>query len=90
MKVKDLVKGQVYALQCPINNYALKPFVFDCIKPHRNTALRMNIYECYFFGMESPNLIYPVAVLLDETFTKVLDYGVILATPLTSLEMELL
>jgi hypothetical protein len=90
MKVKDLVKGQVYALQCPINNYALKPFVFDRIKPHRNIALGMNIYECYFFGMESPNLIYPVAVLLDETFTKVLDYGTILATPLTSLEMELL
>lgn len=90
MKVKDLVKGQVYALQCPINNYALKPFVFDRIKPHRNTVLGMNIFECYFFGMESPNLIYPVAVLLDETFTKVLDYGTILATPLTSLEMELL
>lgn len=90
MKVKDLVKGQVYALQCPINNYALKPFVFDRIKPHRNIDLGMNIYECYFFGMESPNLIYPVAVLLDETFTKVLDYGTIRATPLTSLEMELL
>lgn len=90
MKVKDLVKGQVYALQCPINNYALKPFVFDRIKPRRSTALGMNIYECYFFGMESPNLIYPVVVLLDKTFTKVLDYGTILATPLTPLEMELL
>lgn len=90
MKVKDLVKGQVYALQCPINNYTLKPFVFVSIEPHRNTVLGVGIYECYFFGMESPNLIYPVVVLLDDTFTKVLDYGTILATPLTSLEAELL
>lgn len=87
MKVKDLVKGQVYALQCPINNHALKPFVFDRIKPHR---IWMNIFECYFFGMEGSNLIYPVTVLLDGTFTKVLDYGTILATPLTPLEVELL
>jgi hypothetical protein len=90
MKVEDLVKGQAYALQCPVNNYALKPFIFYCIKPHRNTALGINIYECYFFGIESPNLIYPVVVLLDDTFTKVLDYGSILAAKLTPLEMELL
>lgn len=84
MKVKDLVKGQVYSLKCQINNYALKPFVFDCIKP-------LNfIYVCYFFGMEGPDLIYPIAVLLDDTFTKVLEYGTIPATPLTPLEVELL
>ena len=85
MKVKDLVKEQVYALKCPISNYALKPFIFDCIKPHK---LSTNVNYCHFFGMESPNLIYPIVVLLNGT--EVLDYGTIPATPLTSLEVELL
>lgn len=80
IKVEDLVKGQVYALKCPINNYALKPFVFACIKPHRNNAF----YDCYFFGIQSPNLIYPIKVVLDG------DYAMIDAILLTPLEVELL
>lgn len=85
MKVKDLVKGQIYALKCPINSFTLKPFIFDCIRPRRKD---LGIFECYFLGMESPNLIYPIAVLYDGG--EVLDYGTIPATPLTPLEVELL
>lgn len=87
IKVKDLVKGQIYALRCPMNNYVLKPFIFDCTKPSRN-SFRMDMYECYFFGIDSPNLIYPIGVLLEGT--KVLDYGWIDAALLTPLEVELL
>lgn len=85
MKVKDLVKGQIYALQCPMNNYALKPFVFDRIEPNKSVSY---VYHCHFFGIESPNLIYPISVLLNGT--EMLDYGCINATPLTPLEVELL
>jgi hypothetical protein len=90
IKVKDLVKGRIYTLKCPMNNYNLKPFIFDHIKPYRKTSFGTNICECYFFGIKSHNLIYPIAVLLDETLNEVLDYGSIDATLLTSLEMELL
>lgn len=85
MEVKDLVQGRIYALQCPIHNFALKPFIFDCIKPHPKW---LGIHNCHFLGIESPNLIYPLAVLYDGT--NVLDYGTIPATLLTSLELELL
>lgn len=84
MKVKDLVKGQVYALPCPMSGYVLKPFIFDKAHSFSSTLVRY-----YFIGIESLDLIVP-AVLLHDNLGNFVDYGIINARLLTPLELELL
>lgn len=86
MKVKDLIKGQIYALPCPVNGYILKPFIFDKVKSHSFSG---TLAGYYFIGVESPDLIVPAMPLFDNLGNFV-DYGILNARLLTPLELELL
>jgi hypothetical protein len=85
MLVKDLKKGNVYYLKCPVNNYKLKPFIFKKIEENSKSPF---LY-CVFDGIVSPKIKYPIVVLRDSC-SNIVDYGTIDARILTPLEIELL
>lgn len=78
-KVKDLVKGQLYNLKCPVSGYELKPFIFD----------KLEFGAAYFIGVQSPSLVVPLAGFYDSDTNRI-SYTLIDASPLTPLEVELL
>lgn len=81
MLVKDLKKGNVYYLKSPVDNYELKPYIFNRFDHFS--------YYCRFDGIESFGIIVPILVLRDDC-SNIVSFGTIDAIPLSPLEVELL